>query len=185
MAIIKTTSTSTCRNGRTASRSGSRWAARPAAAALLALALGGCGGLSDYAADAGAIGVGAVVGGVTGNPLIGFAAGAGAQIAFSEGLDLYRREAIGVVQAAIAETAGNAPVGEQVAWTAESDLPIVSESGTVQVLNDYGGEIPCREIVFSDDAREDMFFIATICQGGAGWTWAVPEPAIERWGGLQ
>ena len=151
-----------------------------------ALALGGCTGFSEIAGDVGAVGVGAVVGGLTGNPLIGFAAGAGAQLALSEGVDYYQREAVDLVHEAIAETAGEAPAGERRAWTVDSTLPLVEAGGEVQVLRDFGGDIPCRELVFTDDDIDDTFFIAVVCQGEDGrWRWAVAEPSTDRWSGLQ
>ena len=159
----------------------------PAAAMLAAsLAPGACSGTADFGTEVASIGAGALAGGLTGNPLVGFAVGAGTQIAFSEGVDYYNREAVRLVQQAIASEAGDAPEGESRQWSVESDVPLVDAQGQVQVLRDFGGDIACRQIVFTDDDIEDMYFVTVICRGDDdAWHWANAEPAVDRWDGIQ
>ncbi|MCB9957415.1 MAG: hypothetical protein H6843_02270 [Rhodospirillaceae bacterium] len=159
---------------------------RAIAALAGSLALGACSGTADFGTEVASIGAGALAGGLTGNPLIGFAVGAGTQIAFSEGVDYYNREAVRLVQDAIAAEAGEAPEGESRTWAVESDVPLVDATGQVQVLRDFGGDIACRQIVFTDEDIEDMYFVTVICRGDNGtWYWANAEPAVDRWDGIQ
>lgn len=158
---------------------------RPLMVLGAASALAGCSSLADISAELGGFGVGAAVGAVTANPFIAVGVGLATQLALEEGIDYYQREEVEVVHIAIAEAAGSAEEGVATPWAAESDLPIVSAAGQVQVLRDFGGDIACKEIVFTDDDMAGSYFVAVICRGTDGWRWAVAEPAIDRWGNLQ
>lgn len=55
----------------------------------------------------------------------------------------------------------------------------------MQVVRGFGTAIPCKDIVFTVEDEPD-FYIATVCRNRNGvWRWAVAEPTIRRWDGLQ
>lgn len=148
-----------------------------------ALLLSGCKAVPQIA---GVIG-GAIAGGGTASPAIGFAVGVGTATATGYAVSWYGRSRAHSEQDAIAQVAGSLPVGGRAPWHIDHLIPIGNEHGELVVL----GEIPnkladCREIalhVSGDDPAE--WFTADICRRLGGWQWASAEPAIARWGYLQ
>lgn len=154
------------------------WLAPP----LLAL-LGGCTVVSDVAGLAAGGGAGAA----TANPAIGFAVGISVRAATEE-LRRYvvRRRQQGE-QDAIADAAGNAPVGELRPWQIRHTIPVGNERGELAVVREYATPLAtCREVVFTvEDAGHPSLFTTSLCRQAAGWKWAAAEPAVDRWGSLQ
>jgi hypothetical protein len=89
------------------------------------------------------------------------------------------------VQNAIAEAAGVLEIGQVGTWHVAEKLPLTDRYGKVEAVRAFGGEIRCRDIVFTVEEEED-FYSATICRNGEGlWRWATAEPAVDRWHGFQ
>lgn len=168
--------------------------ARPPSIAAIALAgslaAGGC-TLPDTlpeqaASDIAGVSAGGIAGGLTGNPVVGVVVGLAARSAAGEGVDYVKRVRQDRIQQAIATVAGDLEPGVTADWSVEQDLPGGDQRGRVEVVRRFGGEIRCRELVFSvRDGSDERFFVGTICQGGTEWRWAVAEPSTRRWRGLQ
>jgi hypothetical protein len=155
---------------------------------LLAVALlAGCKAAPQIAA----VVTGGIAGGATGNPAVGFAVGvvtdAGANYVFR----WYSRTHQGAEQDAIAEVAGELPVGTEAAWKIEHTIPIGDEHGQLQVVRLIDSPLAaCKEIAFSVDEGKGekltrAWFTSDICKQAETWKWASAEPAMERWGFLQ
>ena len=155
------------------------------AAIAAATGLSGCSGLNASAGDAGSIGLGAAVGLATGNPIIGVAVGIASNAALNAGIDYVEREQQAATQEAIAAKAGSAPVDEWVSWATEAEVELDPDAGRLIVVREFGDAFPCREIIFTEYGQRDRFYTATVCRGTQKWSWAVAEPATERWGDLQ
>ncbi len=147
--------------------------------------MGGCGGFNSSAADASSVGIGTAIGLATGNPFIGVAAGIAANAGLNAGVDYVEREYAAATQEAIAAKAGTAPIDEWVGWSTEAELELGKDSGRLLVVREFGGDPPCREIIFTENGQRGRYYTATVCRGPDAWTWAVAEPATPRWGDLQ
>ncbi len=145
--------------------------------------LGGCAAVSDVAGFAAGSGAGAA----TANPAIGFVVGIGVRAGADE-LRRYvvRRRQQGE-QDAIAEAAGDAPVGEMRAWQIRHTIPVGNAKGELAVVREYATPLAtCREVVFSvEDDGHPSVFTTSLCRQAARWKWAMAEPAVGRWGFLQ
>jgi len=153
------------------------------AAALGLPLLGGCAAVPDVAGLAAGGGAGAA----TGNPAVGFAVGLGVRAGVDE-LRKYvvRRRQTGE-QDAIADAAGDAPVGEQRAWQIRHTIPVGNARGELAVVREYTTPLAtCREVVFTveEDGRPSLF-TTSLCRQATRWKWAAAEPAVGRWGFLQ
>lgn len=153
------------------------------AAALVLPLLGGCAAVPDVAGLAAGGGAGAA----TGNPAVGFAIGLGVRAGVDE-LRKYvvRRRQTGE-QDAIADAAGDAPVGEQRAWQIRHTIPVGNARGELAVVREYTTPLAtCREVVFTveEDGRPSLF-TTSLCRQATRWKWAAAEPAVGRWGFLQ
>lgn len=153
------------------------------AAALVLPLLGGCAAVPDVAGLAAGGGAGAA----TGNPAVGFAVGLGVRVSVDE-LRKYvvRRRQTGE-QDAIADAAGDAPVGEQRAWQIRHTIPVGNARGELAVVREYTTPLAtCREVVFTveEDGRPSLF-TTSLCRQATRWKWAAAEPAVGRWGFLQ
>ncbi len=153
------------------------------AAALVLPLLGGCAAVPDVAGLAAGGGAGAA----TGNPAVGFAVGLGVRAGVDE-LRKYvvRRRQTGE-QDAIADAAGDAPVGEQRAWQIRHTIPVGNARGELAVVREYTTPLAtCREVVFTveEDGRPSLF-TTSLCRQATRWKWAAAEPAVGRWGFLQ
>lgn len=156
-----------------------------AAPCVLLLGLGACTFAGDSSPDVAAFGAGALAGGLTGNPIIGVGVGLAARFAANEGVKYVERELQQEIQDEIARRAGAAAPGELVSWSVTRDIG-GDAAGRVEVVREFGGQMLCRELIFSvEDEDEQEFFVGTICKGREQWKWAVSEPSIERWGALQ
>jgi len=125
--------------------------------AVAALAgLTGCADATrDLGTDAGALGVGTVVGAATGNPVVGLAAGIGVRLAADEAYKYGERRYYGGLQAAIATAGGAAAEGELVAWRFDGPLGIGDTGGRVEVVRAFGTHLRCKELIFSVEPRPD------------------------------
>lgn len=124
----------------------------------LLAALGGCAAAGDVIPEVAGLGAGAGAGVLTANPLVGVAVAIGTRFAVAEGVDRMREGEKRLVQKAVAETAGDASPGEVVAWSTKPDVVLDAvfgaESGHLQVLREFGGRIPCRELLYTSGEPE-------------------------------
>lgn len=151
--------------------------------------LAGCNAIGDIAGLA----TGAVAGGATANPAIGFAVGVATAAAADEAVAYFSRERARAAQDAVAAVAGPLPIGAAGAWAIRHDIPVGNEHGEVRVVREIASPLAaCREIAFSvldDPPAPPAWFTTTICAKdaagrGPDWKWASAEPAVPRWGFL-
>ncbi len=151
--------------------------------------LAGCNAIGDIAGLA----TGAVAGGATANPAIGFAVGVATAAAADEAVAYFSRARARAEQDAIAAVAGPLPAGASAPWAIRHDIPVGDEHGEVHVVREIASPLAtCREIAFSvldDPPAAPAWFTTTICAKdsaarGPGWKWASAEPAVPRWGFL-
>ncbi len=132
---------------------------------------------------------GGAAGGATANPAVGYAVGVAVKVAATATFRYAGRVRHHAEQDAIATAAGPLPEGAVVPWKIRHDIPFGNEDGQVVVVRAITNPIAdCREIAFSvhdDPPAPDAWFTSTICKQSRGWTWALAEPAVERWGYLQ
>lgn len=152
-------------------------------AALGVALLGGCAAVSDVAG----LGAGGGAGAITANPAVGFAVGLGVRA----GVEEVRRYVVRTWQQgeqdAIAEAAGNAPVGETRSWQIRHAIPVGNAKGDLAVVREFTTPLTtCREVVFSVAGGDrPRLFTTSLCRQAARWKWAAAEPAVDRWGFLQ
>jgi hypothetical protein len=134
---------------------------------------------------------GGTTGAATGNPALGFAVGVAVDAGATYVLRYYGRSRQGAEQDAIAQVAGDLPVGTKATWKIEHTIPIGDEHGQLRVVRAIDSPLAaCREIAFSVDEGEGdklkrAWFTSDICKQAETWKWASAEPAVERWGFLQ
>lgn len=149
--------------------------------------LSGCKGAPEIAA----VLAGGATGGATGSPAIGFAVGVATDAAANYVYRYYGRARQGAEQDAIAEVAGELPVGTDAAWKIEHTIPIGDEHGRLQVVRTIDSPLAaCKEVAFSVDEGKGAklqrsWFTTSVCKQANKWKWATAEPAVERWGFLQ
>jgi hypothetical protein len=151
----------------------------------------GCGSIGAAAGAAAGVSTGVV----TSNPAVGLGVGIAVQAATDEAIKRLMKRLHSDQQIAIANTAGDLPIGDTKPWRVKHALPVENGHGDVRVLREFSSVLAtCREFAFSvadDDkpgAHQD-WFVAQACKGNdagdGGWKWASAEPAVERWGNLQ
>ena len=154
-------------------------------AGLLGLALAGCNSLGELTGLA----TGAIAGGATANPAIGYAVAVGTAAAADEGFKWIARTRQGAEQDAIATAAAPLPDGGSADWQIRHDIPIGNEHGAVSVVRTFTTPLTtCREIVFSvldDPPAPPALYRTQMCRDPQGWKWADAEPAVTRWEALQ
>jgi hypothetical protein len=154
---------------------------------VLALLLAGCKGAPDIAA----VIAGGAAGGASASPAVGFAVGVATDAAANYVFRYYARTRQGAEQDAIAEVAGELPVGTEAAWKIEHTIPIGDEHGQLQIVRTIDSPLAiCKEVAFSvDEGKAETlkraWFTTSICKQAEKWKWATAEPAVERWGFLQ
>jgi surface antigen len=181
-------------------RTGHRALGRPAvtrtsrafAAAVIA-ALTGCSQTAINSAgpiSGAAVGIG--LGGVTANPLIGYAAGIGTQAAVTALQKYLSRKLHQGEQDRIAATVAQLAPGQSAPWQIHYDVPVDAEHGDVTVTRIIANRLTtCKEAAFTVIAGKQPdaprgIYITTACRAPDGtWKWADAEPAIARWGYLQ
>jgi hypothetical protein len=153
--------------------------------ALTLLLLTGCSSLADIAGLA----TGAVAGGASANPAVGYAVAVGTAAAADATFKWISRHRQGAEQDAIADVAGNLKEGQTASWRIRHTIPIGNERGEVRVVRELVTPLAtCKEIAFSvaDDPPEpDAHYVTTLCRDADQWKWALAEPAVDRWGYLQ
>lgn len=183
-----------------ASTSVRRVFARTFAVALLALliALGGCttasnGGSTaagssgqEASAEAAGLGAGLGVGLATGNPFIGLAVAVGLRVIASETVAYMDRKTQQEINLRIAEVAGQLTPGEKKEWTATNFFGSRSW-GWVHVIRAYGEQVPCKEIVYTEEDVDygSVYYVAAVCRSAGQWRWAVALPSTAKWPALQ
>lgn len=156
-------------------------------------ALGGLVLLSGCASVArvSAVVTGGVAGAASGNPAVGFAVGVATDAAANWAVRYVSRVRQGAEQDAIADVAGQMPMGVEADWKIEHSIPIGNEHGRLRVVRPIDTKLAtCREIAFSVDTGEGpklkgSWYVGDICQNAQHWKWASAEPAVPRWGYLQ
>jgi hypothetical protein len=134
---------------------------------------------------------GATVGAATGSPALGFAVGVATDSATNAGIRYFGRSRQHGEQNAIAEVAGELPVGASHPWRIEHTIPFGNEHGELYVVRAIDTPLAlCKEIVFSVDEGKGeklkrAWYTASVCHQEQGWRWATAEPAVPRWGYLQ
>jgi hypothetical protein len=158
----------------------------PALLAALVL-LAGCNATVQVAAVVG----GGAAGGLTANPAVGFAVGVAIDAGATYVVRYYGRTRQGAEQDAIAQVAGDLPIGTEAAWKIEHTIPIGDEHGQLRVVRSIDSPLAaCKEIAFSVDEGKGAklqrsWYISDVCKQAERWKWASAEPAVARWGYLQ
>jgi hypothetical protein len=138
-----------------------------------------------------AVVTGGIAGASTGSPAVGFLIGVATDAGANYIVRYIGRTRQGAEQDAIAEVAGDLPVGTQASWKIEHTIPIGNEHGRLQVVRAIDSPLAaCKEIAFSvDEGKGDKlkasWFTSDVCKQAQTWKWASAEPAVERWGFLQ
>ena len=138
-----------------------------------------------------AVVTGGAAGAATGNPALGFAVGVATDAGANYAFRWFSRTQQGAEQDAIAQVAGDLPVGTEAAWKIEHTIPIGDEHGQLRVVRTIASPLAaCRELAFSvDEGKAEKlkrsWFTTSICKQADTWKWAAAEPAVERWGFLQ
>jgi hypothetical protein len=154
-------------------------------AAILLLA--GCKAAPQIAA----VVTGGAAGAATGNPAVGFAVGVATDAGANYAFRYISRTRQGAEQDAIAQIAGDLPVGTEASWKIEHTIPIGDEHGRLRIVRAIDSPLAaCKEIAFSvEDGKGDKmkrtWFTSSVCKQSEEWKWAAAEPAVERWGFLQ
>jgi hypothetical protein len=160
---------------------------RPAAPLIAIVLLAGCKAAPQIAA----VVTGGATGAATGNPALGFAVGVATDAGANYAFRYISRTRQGAEQDAIAQVAGDLPVGTEASWKIEHTIPIGDEHGRLRVVRAIDSPLAaCKEIAFSveegkADQSKSNWFISDVCKQNEAWKWAVAEPAVERWGFLQ
>ncbi|MEA2791738.1 MAG: hypothetical protein QOG73_4144 [Acetobacteraceae bacterium] len=138
-----------------------------------------------------AVVTGGATGAATGSPAVGFAVGVATDAGANYLFRYISRSRQGAEQDAIAQVAGELPVGTEAAWKIDHTIPIGNEHGRLRVVRMIDSPLAvCKEVAFSveegdgDKARRAVF-TTDVCRQNEIWKWATAEPAVERWGFLQ
>lgn len=157
-------------------------------AALCGLVLlSGCQALTQV----GAVITGGAAGAASGSPAVGFAVAIATDAAANWVVRYVSRARAGAEQDAIAEVAGQMPMGSKADWKIEHFIPIGDQHGRLRIVREIDTQLAtCREIAFSVDNgkgadRKANWYVVNICRDPQGWKWASAEPAVPRWGYLQ
>jgi surface antigen len=159
----------------------------------LVLLLSGCGtAVENSAGPVGGAAVGIGLGGITANPLIGYAAGVGTQAAITALQKYLSRKLHQGEQDRIAATVARLAPGQSAPWAIHYDIPVDTEHGDVSVTRVITSALTtCKEVAFTVIAGKQPdaprgIYITTACEQPDGtWRWAAAEPAVARWGFLQ
>jgi hypothetical protein len=165
-----------------------RIAVKPVAARLWPLfALAALAGCTSSSSQIVAVVTGGIAGASTGSPAIGFLVGVATDAGANYVVRYYGRVRQGAEQDAIAQVAGDLPIGTEGDWKIEHFIPIGNEHGRLQVVRDIESPLAvCRELAFSvDDGKQRSWYTTDICKQAEQWKWAAAEPAVARWGFLQ
>lgn len=145
--------------------------------------LAGCTSVAQIAA----VVTGGIAGASTGNPAVGFLVGVATDAGANYVVRYVGRSRQAAEQDAIAQVAGDLPVGTAASWKIEHTIPIGNEHGRLQVVRTIDSPLAaCKELAFSvEDGKQQSWFTTDICKQNETWKWAAAEPAVERWGFLQ
>lgn len=152
-----------------------------------AIALSACAILCGCSSAAEVFGLasGAVAGGASANPAVGYLVAVGVAVGADETFRWMSRTRHRGEQDAIAAVAAVLPEGQVAAWSIRHDIPLGNAHGEVRVTRAIETPLAqCREILFSVlDEPDDppQTFATTICRQDVGWKWALAEPSVDRW----
>jgi surface antigen len=162
-------------------------------ALLCVTSLTACGTSADSSAGPiGGAAVGIGVGGITANPLIGYAAGIGAQAGITALQKFLSRRLHQGEQDNIAATVASLQPGQHAPWQISYKIPINAEHGDVTVTRTITSPLTtCKEVAFTviegqkPSAPRGIYITSACAQPDGTWRWAEAEPATARWGFLQ
>nr|WP_304360388.1 hypothetical protein [Collimonas fungivorans] len=152
-----------------------------------AVMLSGCNSIGGFAGAAAGVASGAV----TSNPAVGYAIGIGVQAATDATTKYVFRNWQKAEQDEIAAIVGQLDVGQARNWAIVHQIAYGNEHGEVRVTRLIDTPLAlCKEVLLSVDSGEGAqqkraWYTASACRSDDVWKWAVAEPAVERWGGLQ
>jgi hypothetical protein len=155
--------------------------------ALVVAGLAGCKATPQIAAFV----TGGAAGAATGSPAVGFIIGVATDAGANYAFRYISRTRQGAEQDAIAQVAGDLPVGGEAVWKIEHTIPIGNEHGRLRVVRVIDSPLTvCKEVAFAVEEGEGeklqrSLFTTDICRQSDTWKWASAEPAVERWGALQ
>jgi len=159
------------------------------------LALAACSENNPAVTSAGPVSgaaVGLGLGGITANPLIGYAAGIGTEAAVTALQKYLSRKLHQGEQDNIAKTVAHLNVGHSAPWKIHYDIPIGNEHGDVTVTRLIASPLTiCKQVAFtiitsSQPGAIRPVYVTSACRQSDGtWKWAQAEPAVARWGFLQ
>lgn len=134
-----------------------------------------------------AVVTGGIAGASTGSPAIGFLVAIATDAGANYIVRAVGRVRQGAEQDAIAQVAGELPVGTSAGWKVEHTFPVGNEHGRVDVVRAVNSPLAaCKEIVFSvESGTNKLWYTTNVCRQADGWKWAAAEPAVARWGTLQ
>jgi hypothetical protein len=138
-----------------------------------------------------AVVTGGVAGAATGSPAVGFLVAVATDAGANYVVRYVGRTRQGAEQDAIAQVAGDLPIGTEADWKIEHTIPIGNEHGRLQVVRVIDSPLAsCKEIAFSvDEGKAEKlhraWFTTDVCKDAQTWKWSSAEPAVERWGFLQ
>jgi hypothetical protein len=162
-------------------------AKRTVAIAALAASVTLLPGCTSIGSIAGAV-TGAASGSGSANPALGYAVGIGTKAAVDSLQRYISRKRQQAEQDQIAAAIGALPVGQGTTWRIRHKIPLFDDQhGYVTVVRDIPNALaPCKEVIFTVIAGKTPgapkgFYATTACQQGAGWKWAMAEPATPRW----
>ena len=149
-------------------------------------------GCRSLAPDLIGLASGGTAGALTANPAIGYAVGISSQALADASLNYATRRRQGAEQEAISLVAGALEVGQSGPWNIAHTIPIGNEHGTVHVVREVATPLTtCKEVIFTVDDGDGpqppdrTLYTTQVCSQGAGWSWALAEPATPRWEYLQ
>jgi hypothetical protein len=143
--------------------------------------LGGC----NLVPAAAGVAAGGATAAVTANPVVGYAVGLGVRAGADEVLKYYVRVRKTAEHDAIADVAGQAPVGDSRRWEIRHTIPIGNAKGSLSVVAEIPNPLAqCREVMFVTDGSDEPF-LTQVCLDSDRWHWAAAEPSVDRWGTLQ
>ena len=150
---------------------------------FVVMAVAGCTSTARIAA----VVTGGIAGASTGNPAVGFAVGVATDAGANYVVRYIGRVRQGAEQDAVAQVAGDLPVGTEASWMIKHTIPIGNEHGRLRVVRDIDSPLAaCKELAFSvEDGKERSWFTTDVCKQEKAWKWAAAEPAVARWGFLQ
>jgi uncharacterized membrane protein len=136
--------------------------------------------------------VGLGIGGVTANPLIGYAAGVGTEAGITALQKYLSRKLHQGEQDNIAAEVAQLQPGQHAPWKIAYKIPIDGEHGDVTVTRIIKTPFTtCKEAAFTviegnrPNSPRGLYITSACARPDGVWSWSQAEPATSRWGFLQ